>query len=1195
MSKDTFTESNYEQAIIELFTQQLGYEYIYGPDIVRDYTEPLFLDRLQQSLLAINPALPAVAIQEAIDKIRLIDTGSLVQRNEVFTDYLQNGVDVSYFDGKEQHSACVRLIDYDHPLHNNFVVANQWSIEEHSVRRADIIVFINGLPLVVMELKSPSRTETNVSEAYAQLRNYMQEIPSLFVYNAFCVMSDLVTSKAGTITSGEDRFMEWKTVDGQTEDNHFANFHVLFCGMFEQERLIEILRDFICFSKEEKQSAKILAGYHQFHAVRKAITSVKEATTTNGKGGVFWHTQGSGKSLSMVFFAKCLQRALSSPTIVVITDRTDLDNQLFGQFSKCADFLRQVPVQAKSRKHLSELLDGIEANGIFFTTMQKFEEGEEPLSQRRNIIVVADEAHRSQYGLTETIDKQTGKLKIGAARMVRNALPNATYIGFTGTPISFKDHSTREVFGDYIDIYDMTQAVKDGATRPVFYESRVVNLKLDEATLQLIDAEYDQMAEEAEEYAIEKSKRELARIDSLLGADETINSLVDDILTHYEDYRQYEQTGKAMIVAYSRPIAMKIYQRILQLRPLWTEKVAVVMTSGNQDPEEWRPIIGNDTHKKELEKRFKDNDSPLKIAIVVDMWLTGFDVPSLSTMYVFKPMAGHNLMQAIARVNRVFGDKQGGLVVDYVGIAAALKQAMKEYTIRDRENYGDTDISKTAYPEFQKRLEVCRDLLHGFDYAAFFGTSDLQRAKAISRGVDYLQAADKQETKNQFVKQAQLLIQARSLCHSLLSYDERLHSAYFEAVRTLITRVEGRGKISLRDINERINALLKQSIKSDSIINLFADVQEEFSIFDAKFLAEIARMKEKNIAIEILKNLINERVKHYQRTNLIQAEKFSELLNRSLSNYLKGMLTNEEVIQELLSLANDISEAEKQGNELGLNSEEKSFYDALTKPEAVQDFYTNEELVAMTKELTDMLRKNRTIDWQKKESARAGMRRLVKRLLKKYNYPPEATENAMEIVIRQCEQWTDNNSDVRPSLQEQKIATEQNTPIVEPDTQPLILEEVDEEQKFIAYYPVYSVRAACGLFGHYEPAEHIGWMQVNGFGKKDCNKFIIQAVGHSMEPRINDGDYCLFQRYQGGSREGKIILAEHQGSVDTEYEGSYSIKEYHSTKKYNEFGEWAHESIELHPLNRAYHRIELSADDIEDFCIIGEFIKVVEV
>ena len=435
------------------------------------------------------------------------------------------------------------------------------------------------------------------------------------------------------------------------------------------------------------------------------------------------------------------------------------------------------------------------------------------------------------------------------------------------------------------------------------------------------------MAEEAEEYAIEKSKRELARIDSLLGADETINSLVDDILTHYEDYRQYEQTGKAMIVAYSRPIAMKIYQRILQLRPLWTEKVAVVMTSGNQDPEEWRPIIGNDTHKKELEKRFKDNDSPLKIAIVVDMWLTGFDVPSLSTMYVFKPMAGHNLMQAIARVNRVFGDKQGGLVVDYVGIAAALKQAMKEYTIRDRENYGDTDISKTAYPEFQKRLEVCRDLLHAFDYSAFFGTSDLQRAKAISRGVDYLQSADKQETKNQFVKQAQLLIQARSLCHSLLSYDERLHSAYFEAVRTLITRVEGRGKISLRDINERINALLKQSIKSDSIINLFADVQEEFSIFDAKFLAEIARMKEKNIAIEILKNLINERVKHYQHTNLIQAEKFSELLNRSLSNYLKGMLTNEEVIQELLHLANDISEAEKQGNELGLNSEEKSFYD----------------------------------------------------------------------------------------------------------------------------------------------------------------------------------------------------------------------------------------------------------------------------
>ena len=651
-----FTEAHFENAILELFREQLGYDYVYGPEVERDYSEPLYIEQLRASLQELNPLLPAEAIEEAMVRIRTFEGGSLVQRNEQFTDWMQNGVEVNYFDGKEQCAARVELIDYDTPLRNRFTVANQWTVEERSVRRADIIVFVNGLPLVVVELKSPSREDTDVSEAYAQLRNYMQEIPSLFVYNAFCVMSDHASSKAGTITAGEDRFMEWKTADGMNEDSRCANFDVLFQGMFEKTRFIEILRNFICFSKDEKESVKILAAYHQFFAVRKAVASAVEATETDGRGGVFWHTQGSGKSLSMVFFAKLLQQTLSLPTIVVLTDRNDLDNQLYRQFARCAKFLRQTPVQADSRAHLKELLAGRQANGIFFSTMQKFEESEQPLSERRNIIVMADEAHRSQYGLEEKIDAKTGKIKIGAARLVRNALPNATFIGFTGTPISQKDRSTREVFGDYIDVYDMTQAVADGATRPVYYESRVINLKLDEATLRRIDDEYDILAEEAEEYAIEKSKRELGRIDSILGADETVASLCDDIVKHYEEFRQYEQTGKAMIVAYSRAIAMKIYRRILEMRPAWSEKLAVVMTSGNKDPEDWRAVIGNDARKKELEKEFKDNDGPLKIAIVVDMWLTGFDVPSLATMYVYKPMSGHNLMQALARVNRVFGD-----------------------------------------------------------------------------------------------------------------------------------------------------------------------------------------------------------------------------------------------------------------------------------------------------------------------------------------------------------------------------------------------------------------------------------------------------------------------------------------------------------------------------------------------------------
>lgn len=1009
MSNYNFTEQHFENAILELMRERLGYDYVYGPDVVRDYSEPLHVELLRQSLYGINPALSAEAIEEAIAKIRTIETGSLVQRNETFTDYMQNGVEVNYYDGKEQRATRVKLIDYTQPQNNTFTVANQWTIEERSTRRADIIVFVNGLPLVVMELKSPSREQTDASEAYAQLRNYMQEIPSLFVYNAFCVMSDMATSKAGTITAGEDRFMEWKTTDGVRESQRSVNFDVLFEGMFEKSRLIELLRGFICYSKDEKQSAKILAGYHQFFAVRKAVDSVAEATQTDGKGGVFWHTQGSGKSLSMVFFAKRLQEALSSPTIVVLTDRNDLDGQLYKQFARCADFLRQTPVQANSRAHLKKLLDGREANGIFFSTMQKFEESEEPLSTRRNIVVVADEAHRSQYGLTERIDKE-GRVKVGAARRVRNSLPNATYIGFTGTPISQKDRSTREVFGDYIDIYDMTQAVADGATRPVFYESRVINLKLDESTLRCIDEEYETIAAEgAEEYIVEKSKHEMGRMETILGADETVDSLVRDIIGHYEEYRQYEQTGKAMIVAYSRPIAMKMYHRILELRPEWKEKLAVVMTSDNRDPEEWRSVIGNDSYKKELEKRFKDDEGPLKIVIVVDMWLTGFDVPSLSTMYVYKPMAGHNLMQAIARVNRVFKDKQGGLVVDYVGIASALKQAMNDYTIRDRKNYGDTDIAKTAYPEFQKKLEVCHDLLHGYDYSGFYSESAMARATSISGGVDFLQNPQREDTKQLYIKEALLLRQSLSLCQSLLQREERLKAAYFEAVRTLLTRVGGKGKISFREINERINELLKQSIKSEGVINLFSDIKEEFSIFDPKFLEDIAKMKEKNFAVELLRKLIEEQIRVYQRTNTVRAGKFSEILANAMSNYLKGMLTNEEVIEELLKTARAIVNGEEESKKLNLTTEELAFYDAITKPEAVQDFYTNEQLIAITRELTDALRTNKTIDWNIKESARAGMRRIVKRLLKKYKYPPEGQEAALETIMAQCEMWSENS------------------------------------------------------------------------------------------------------------------------------------------------------------------------------------------
>lgn len=748
-----YTEADYENSVIELFKNDLGYEYAYGPDIERDFYSPLYEEVLLDSLYRLNRGLPDDAIQDALFKLKNFENGELVQKNAVFMDYLQNGIPVRYFVDGEERSSIVYLVDYKNPDNNSFIVANQWTFIENSNKRPDVILFLNGLPVVLVELKSPSREETDASEAYRQLRNYMIEIPSMFIYNAICVMSDQLTSKAGTITSGEDRFMEWKTKDGDYENTQYAQFDTFFEGMFQKARLLDIIKNFICFSNEGINSFKILAGYHQYFSVKKAIDSTKHATVTDGKGGVFWHTQGSGKSLSMVFYAHLLQQALDSPTIVVITDRNDLDDQLYGQFAKCKDFLRQEPVHATCRKltetsskddvGLKDWLDGRQANGIIFTTMQKFEESHEPLSERHNIIVMADEAHRGQYGLTETVDAKTGKVKIGTARIIRNSLPNATYIGFTGTPISSKDRSTREVFGDYIDIYDMTQAVEDGATRPVYYESRVIKLNLDEATLKLIDKEYDIMALNADEEVVEKSKRELGQMEAVLGNDNTINSLVSDILDHYENNRESLLTGKAMIVAYSRPIAMKIYKRILELRPAWTEKVAVVMTSGNNDPEEWREIIGNKHHKDELAKKFKDNNSQLKIAIVVDMWLTGFDVPSLATMYVYKPMSGHNLMQAIARVNRVFRDKEGGRVVDYVGIATALKQAMNDYTARDKKNYGDTDVAKVSYPEFLKKLDVCRDKFHGYDYSKFTTGTDLERSKTISGAVNFIIGREK--------------------------------------------------------------------------------------------------------------------------------------------------------------------------------------------------------------------------------------------------------------------------------------------------------------------------------------------------------------------------------------------------------------------------------------------------------------------
>ena len=1008
-------EDFFEKTLVDHLRDEWGYEYLHGPNVPRtsdEYRDAFLPGVLPAALKRINKGLPDSAIQEAVLKLSNVEGGSLEQRNEIFTEYLQSGVEVRYFDGKEERDDIVRLLDFEHPDNNVFNVVDQWTFVEYSEKRPDVVAFVNGMPLVLFELKSPSREETDASDAYLQLRNYMHHIPSMFVPNVFCVMSDMTETRVGTITADEDRYVAWKSVDGDYSETKSATWKTMIDGMMPKARLLDIVRNFVCFNDSGDRIVKILAAYHQYFGVTKAIERAEEAVNDDGKIGVFWHTQGSGKSLSMVFFAHLLQARLNSPTIVVITDRNDLDDQLFGQFGRCKDFLRQTPVQATSRENLKELLVGREANGIVFATMQKFVDGDEPLCDRSNVVVMVDEAHRGQYGMTEKID-ESGKISVGAARVVRKALPNASYIGFTGTPIALQDRNTREIFGDYIDVYDMTQSVEDESTKPVYYESRVVALKLDEGTLAKLDATYAEFAPQADEASVEKAKRDTGGLDAIFGAPETVDTLCRDIVEHYENNRADVLAGKALIVAYSRPMAMKIYYKLLELRPQWKDMLGVVMTMSNQDPEEWFDVCGGAKHKKEMERRFKDDSDSLKIAIVVDMWLTGFDVPSLSTMYVFKPMKGYNLMQAIARVNRVCKGKEGGLVVDYIGIARALKQAMKDYTNRDQQNYGDMDVAATAYPKFLEKLDVCRDLLYGFDYHDdIFSGNRGKLADAIVEGTDWLLAPARVEDMEDFLKQCQLMNQALSLCKSLVSEENQHEAAYFSVLRVQVLRLTGRkgsggGGMTYAEFNQRVTAILEQTVRAEGVIDLFNEKSVEISLFDESFLAEVAAMKEKNVAVEALKRLVKERVRAYQRTSVVKARKFSELLQSTLNAYLNGVLSNAEVIEELVKMAKDMMADRDEAAKLGLTEEEMAFYDAITKPQAVKDFYDNDQLVAISRELTEAMRKNSTIDWQKKESARAGMRRAIKRLLRKYKYPPEGVADATETVMAQCELWAD--------------------------------------------------------------------------------------------------------------------------------------------------------------------------------------------
>lgn len=1027
-------ENTLEQVIITELRKN-GYEYFYGPDISRDYHEVILRDVFESAMFKINQGIKTNMVEEAYKSIKNLGLLKLEDMNAAFHKYLIEGVPVNYRVSEELLTYTVKLIDFAEPERNEFYVVNQYTVIEYKNKRPDVLVFVNGIPLVLFELKNITNEEAAIENAYKQVKNYQMDIPSLFYYNAFNVISDGLDTRMGTITSDFTRYMVWKSENGEKPEEGGLNyFSVLLNGVFPKARLLDLIRNFIVFQNSKGKTIKIIAGYHQYFAVRKAVERTRNALEEHSrKVRVVWHTQGSGKSLSMVFYTGCIvsNPKFNNPTIVVLTDRNDLDNQLFDTFCSSSKLLlRQTPKQAKSREHLRELLK-VKAGGIIFTTIQKFEESSEVLSERNNIIFMADEAHRSQYGLEGKLDRETGEWKYGMAKYMRDSLPNATFIGFTGTPIDFDDRSTVDVFGEYIDIYDMTQAVEDGATVPIYYENRTAKIKLNEELLKKIDAEYEKMTSEASETAIEKSKSDLSTIEAIIGSKERLSLLADDMIAHYED-RQYVLTGKAMMVCMSRRIAINLYRIILEKRPEWKQKVKVVLTSSNQDDEDWHDIIGNKAYRDGLMLEFKDDTSEFKIAIVVDMWLTGFDVPSMATMYIDKPMKGHNLMQAIARVNRVYRDKEAGLIVDYIGMAAELKSALSQYTKRDQDKIPDLGQALSIAIE---KLEIMRDMFYGFDYSDFFGVDDSVRLIVIANGVNFALGMEEDEQKS-FIREATALSQAETLCRSMLDARIKQEIEFFKCVKAGICKTAGRMGITTNEINARIMKLLEQAIEQDGVYNIFAEAGKrnpEISILSEEYMEKIRRMKHKNIAAEMLRKLLEDNIRVFARTGVVKSQLFSEKMQKILKMYNNRLITSAEVIEELLNLSKEMTEAYKAGDEKGLSTEELAFYDALVADPEVLRKMQDQVLIEMAQELTELIRRSRTVDWDKKESARAYMRTQVKHLLRKYKYPPEKAKGAVDIVIKQAELMSGN---IKPIVADYDFQTRTELSMVAEDSVP---------------------------------------------------------------------------------------------------------------------------------------------------------------
>ncbi|NSW82200.1 MAG: type I restriction endonuclease subunit R [Syntrophothermus sp.] len=1040
MTTDSFTESIVEQAALA-WLESLGYTVKFGPSIApgepeaerTDYGQVVLEERLRQALAGLNPDVPAEALEEAFRKLTHTDAPTPVARNRAIHRMIVDGVTAEYRrpDGSIG-GVQVRVIDFDNPENNDWLAVNQFTVSENKrTRRPDIVVFVNGLPLAVIELKNPADEEATIWTALQQIQTYKQEIPSLFAYNIALVISDGVKARIGTITADRDRFMPWLTIEGDTiAPDTLPQLEVLLRGVFQKRRFLDLMRYFIVFEDlSGGKVAKKMAGYHQFHAVNVAVEETLRAIRRSiarqefreepgryeagrqpggnpgdGRIGVVWHTQGSGKSLTMVFYAGrlILHPAMENPTVVVITDRNDLDDQLFGTFARCQEILRQAPVQAESRADLRAKLQ-IDSGGVVFTTIQKFLSEEKDdryplLSERHNIVVIADEAHRSQYDFVD-----------GFARHMRDALPNASFIAFTGTPIELTDRNTRAVFGDYISIYDIQRAVQDGATVPIYYESRLAKLELDEAERPRIDPEFEEVTEGEEVERKEKLKRKWAQLEALVGSEKRLSLIAQDLVEHFER-RLEAMDGKAMVVCMSRRICVALYNQIVALRPEWHHEdddkgvIKVVMTGSAPDPAEWQMHIRNKARREALAQRFRDPNDPFKIAIVRDMWLTGFDAPCLHTMYLDKPMRGHGLLQAIARVNRVFRDKPGGLVVDYLGLANELRQALATYTASGGTGRTAIDQSEAVAVMLEK-YEVCLGLFHGFDWSKWVTGTPEERLALLPAAQEHILAQE--NGKERVLKAAAELSKAFALA---VPHDEALRIrddvGFFQAVRSVLAKGAPGERKTEEELDHAIRQIVSRAIAPEGVVDIFAAAglkNPDISILSDEFLSEVSDMPQKNLAVELLRKLLSGEIRARARKNVVQARSFAAMLEQAIRRYQNRVVEAAQVIEELIALAKEMRQANERGEKLGLNEEELAFYDALgTNGSAIQ-VLGDEKLCIIARELTAAVRSNTSIDWTMRESVRAGLRVIVKRILRKHGYPPDKQEKATQVVIEQAE------------------------------------------------------------------------------------------------------------------------------------------------------------------------------------------------